>query len=209
MQKQKKTKTQLAVENFEIQREHLKKEGYVEHEAIISVLAANTKSMLLALPLIAIFFTAFLVVWKDIQTDTEKSLVLLLFFLISIVIHEWLHGFGWSLSCKDGFKSVRFGMMWSKMTPYCNCKELLGFKQYLLGSMLPLLILGLIPSAIALFLGNVYLLYFGALGIIGAGGDMLISLNMRKYPKALFLDHPKECGFFAFEKISDKNEKEV
>ena len=198
--KDKKTTTQLAEENFEVQRAYLKSEGYVEHEAVISITVANFKSILLAFPLIAVFFAAHLLLWKDIQIDMEEALILLFIWLISLAVHELLHGFGWSLFCKDRFKSIRFGVIWSALTPYCNCKEPLGFGQYLLGAVLPLFILGFIPSAVALLLGNVYLLYFGALGIMGAGGDMLISLSMRKYPKALFLDHPTECGFFAFEK---------
>ena len=191
---------QLAKENFEVQRERLKNEGYVEHEALISVVKANIFAIILALPFIAIFFTLYLLIWKHIQGDAAKMLVLLLVLIISIVIHELLHGFGWRLSCKNGFKSIRFGVIWSKLTPYCNCKEPLGFKQYLIGAILPLVILGLIPSIIALVIGNIYVLYFGAFSIIAAGGDMLISLNMRKYPKAIFLDHPSDCGFFAFTK---------
>ena len=199
-EKDKQTATQLAVEIFEVLRERLKKEGYEEHEATISVISANTISLLLALPLIALFFLVYSLIWKNIRMDMAEALVLLLLWFVSIAFHEWLHGFGWSLFCKNGFKSIRFAVMWSKLTPYCNCREPLALGPYLLGAMLPLVVLGLLPSISALLLGNVYLLHFGALGIMSAGGDMLISLNMRKYPKALFLDHPKECGFFAFEK---------
>lgn len=203
MAEQKKSPTELAHENFDQQRELLKGNGYFEHEAIISVLKANVLSILLALPFILLFSAVFILVWKQADVDMALSFLVLLAVIISIPIHELLHGIGWSLSCKEGFKSVRFGVMWSKLTPYCSCKEPLKLNQYLIGAALPLLVLGILPSLVAVLIGNPYLLSFGALSIICAGGDMLICLEMRKYPGAIFLDHPSECGFFAFTKNAE------
>ena len=200
MAEQKLSPMQLAQENFDLQRKRLSDEGYSEHEAIVSVLRANVMALVLSLPFIVLFSVAFILIWQMVSLESNKAILVLVAWIISIPVHELLHGIGWSLSCKDGFKSVRFGVMWSKLTPYCSCKEPLNFGQYLLGGILPLLVLGLLPSLIAVLTGNPYLLSFGILSIIAAGGDMLICLEMRKYPQAVFLDHPSECGFFAFKK---------
>lgn len=198
----KKNAKQLAKENFEFQRERLKNEGYEEHEALISVLKANIFSVLLAFPLITFLLVIYVLVWGQLDMSSVRIILVLLVWLVSMAIHELLHGLGWSFSCKDGFKSVRFGVIWSKLTPYCSCKEPLGFKQYLLGAILPLVILALIPSIIAICVGNEYVLCFGILSFLASGGDILICLNMRKYRNSLFLDHPTACGFYAFRKTA-------
>lgn len=43
--------------------------------------------------------------------------------------------------------------------------------------------------------GNIIFWFFG---VIAAGGDMAIILNLLKYKDGIFLDHPSECGFIVF-----------
>ena len=71
-------------------------------------------------------------------------------------------------------------------------------KSYLLGTLLPLLVLGGGFTLLSLFIPS-YLLFFTAiLNIFCAGGDLLIAANLRGYGSARIFDHPNECGFTAF-----------
>ena len=120
--------------------------------------------------------------------------------LLSIPVHEGLHGLGWVGGCKNGWKSIRFGVMWSSLTPYCNCKEVLSVGRYYTGLLMPVTVLGLLPAAAAVITGSAALLAFGLVNILLAGGDLAIGLIIRKYigKPALLLDHPSECGCLAF-----------
>ena len=90
--------------------------------------------------------------------------------------------------------------MWSFLTPYCHCSEPLLMKPYRIGSILPALVLGIIPSFIAMVTGNLALMIFGFFFTFSAGGDFLILWLIRKEPSnALVLDHPDKIGCVIFE----------
>jgi hypothetical protein len=36
---------------------------------------------------------------------------------IGIILHELIHGITWAKYTKDGFKSIRFGVLWKFLTP--------------------------------------------------------------------------------------------
>ena len=187
---------QLAIENYKYQTEYLTRQGFAVQEMLISILRANLMAVVLSLPFIITFGYAFVTIWNKKAEAIPLSLLILC--LLSIPVHELLHGIGWSFFCKNRFKSIRFGVMWSSLTPYCACNEPLGFWPYLVGGIAPFFLLGLIPSLLGVFLGSFQCLTFGLLGILAAGGDMAICLNMLKCKNALFLDHPTSCGFAAF-----------
>lgn len=95
------------------------------------------------------------------------------------------------------------GVFWSKLTPYCHCKEQVGVKEYLLALLMPFLILGIAQGVIALILESPFILFFSFSNILSAGGDTTIAFKLFKYMKrknTLILEHTTECGFVAFEK---------
>jgi hypothetical protein len=120
--------------------------------------------------------------------------------MAGIVAHEILHGIGWSFYTKKGWKSIKFGIMWSFLTPYCHCTEPLIMGHYRTGSILPALVLGIFPSLIAMLTGNLILMTFGFFFTFAAGGDFLILWLIRKESSnALVLDHPDKIGCVVFE----------
>lgn len=123
--------------------------------------------------------------------------------ILGIVIHELIHGLTWSFFffTNKGFKSIKFGVLWKQLTPYCHCKAPLKVKHYMLGAIMPAIILGLIPAVYAILFGNFSLLVFGTFFTIAASGDILIVYLMRKENLESFVqDHPSECGYFVYEK---------
>jgi hypothetical protein len=89
-------------------------------------------------------------------------------------------------------------------TPYCNCSEPLKKNQYIFGSLAPLVVVGIVPSVIAIITGWYWLLLVGVVMIMGAGGDIIITFRMLKYKTekqdVIFYDHPTKCGFVTFER---------
>lgn len=122
--------------------------------------------------------------------------------LAGIVVHELIHGATFALFAKHGFKSIKFGILLKMLTPYCHCKEPLKVKQYIVGAIMPAIILGLLPGIIAIFTGNVFLLIFAIFFTGAAAGDfMIINLIYKEDKDTMGLDHPSEAGCFIFKKI--------
>ena len=93
--------------------------------------------------------------------------------------------------------------MWQSLNPYCACKKALKRNQYILGLLMPCIVLGIIPMIVSLFTGNLWWLAMGVLMTISAGGDLLIlTLILGHKPKReeYFLDHPTQIGLLVLEK---------
>jgi len=184
-------------------------DGYEMKEHTISALYANVMAVVASLP----FFLPVIVLYAVINDGTKKNilemglkeiLLFLLFDIVLVVLHEAVHGITWALFAKNHFRSIEFGIMKELLTPYCTCSEPLKKGQYILGTLMPLFVVGLVPSAIAILLSRYWLLLVGVVMIIGAGGDIIISFRMLKYKsekdEVIYYDHPTKCGFITFEK---------
>jgi hypothetical protein len=75
--------------------------------------------------------------------------------LTGIILHELIHGITWAKYTKDGFKSIRFGVLWKFLTPYCHCKEPLLVKHYIIGDYASYC-LGAFPALLSFITGNVF-----------------------------------------------------
>jgi hypothetical protein len=189
-------------EKFYSIKNQLESEDYYGEKCTISILKANIIALITAGPIavlccIIFFFT------KDTSKINFSIINLLIFYLLlmaTIFIHELLHGLTWSLYCRNGWKSVHFGVIWKKLTPFCCCTELLNFKQYILGGLMPFIILGLGIFVISLMTNSIFLLVLSVFNIIAAGGDLTIAIMLLKHKDAYIIDHPTECGFWAFKK---------
>jgi hypothetical protein len=190
------------VANFEKRRQELAEQGYTEHIGVISFLRANIMAFVTAGPPALLLFVLYMLRWGIFsdQLTLNESILFLLLMIVSIPVHELLHGLAWSLRCREGWKSIYVGVMWSKLTPFCNCMEPLNRRSYLFGALAPLAVLGILPGCVSLLVESPLLLLFSAYNILAAGGDTTIALMLRKYKGALFLDHPTDCGFAAFRK---------
>lgn len=125
----------------------------------------------------------------------------LFLFLFGIVIHELVHGIFFAKYAENGFRSVRFGVLWKMLTPYAHCKEPLKIKQYTVALLAPLIIVGIIPSIVALIAGSASLLFFGIFLSGGAAGDLMIyNLIKKENPEDYVQDHPSEAGCWIYRK---------
>lgn len=193
-------------EKFEIIRKEMLSKGYKETDLTITVLYANVMAIVTAIPFAILFGLLFYFTGHsfDLNIGTMGSFLIAISFLVSIVMHEGIHGLFWGIFAKNHFKDIEFGFIAEYLTPYCTCKSPLNKVQYIIGGIMPTVILGIIPCIVAVCIGYAPVLYFGLIMIWAGGGDMTILLNILKNKfkgkEVLFLDHPYECGTVVFEK---------
>ena len=190
----------LRIENYENHRKGLLEDGYIEKIGTISIIKANLMSFATAGPLAVVAVVLFFLKHKPFSFDISFGALCLFFllFIVSIPVHELIHGAVWGIFCKNKYKSIHLGIMWEQLTPYCHSKEPLSFWRYLAGGLAPLVILGAGTFIAAYFSGSVMLLCLSIFNILSAGGDTTIAIMLLKYKNAVLLDHPYECGFVAF-----------
>lgn len=186
--------------------EDLARQGYARHDKTISILVANVMAILLSIPFIILFGVWFFAHNDGINFEFSftKYMLFLVGTILCIVVHEGLHGLTWGLCAPSKFKTIEFGFMVEKLTPYCTCGEPLKKMQYIFGTFMPCLVLGIIPCIVAVYINSLYLLFLGVLMIMGAGGDLTVILKMLFYKSSstdiIIMDHPTECGFIIFER---------
>ena len=193
-------------------------EDFKKEKLSIDLVWANVFILLLMIPILLIYGLPFFFIWKSelniheiikefIENHIFIKVVLLFFikfallFVIGTIAHELIHGIVFAIFAKKGFKSIKFGVLWKMLTPYCHCKEPLKVKHYILGAIAPAIILGIIPAITALFTGSIWLLFFGMIFTLAAGGDFLtINLLRKEKPDDYVEDHPSEVGCFIYRK---------
>ena len=172
----------------------------------VSMMAANFLSLLIAVPLIVVLGGLYLLRWwGKLQAGTfviEPGAVLLFlgFFLVGIVAHELIHAGSWMLFGRLPRSAIAFGIDKKTLSPYAHCKVPLEVNQYRLGGVMPGLVMGILPALAAVITGSGWLLEFGLLFTLAAGGDFLILWLIRKVPAGkLVEDHPTRGGCYVLE----------
>lgn len=186
-------------EKFENLCRHMNEKGYKEVHLTISALKANLVASVTMIPLIIILYLIFRTLYgKQDLLSVVENFVFLLSVLIAVVIHELIHGLVWSLYCKNKWKSINLGFVLKALTPYCTCNECLPYRAYSLGIAMPTIVLGIFPYILSLITGNYEIMIFSLFLILGGGGDIYILWLIRRYKKAVFIDHPYLVGCVAF-----------
>ena len=186
-------------------------EKYKKEKMTISLYWANIFAILLIIPTVLIFGLPYYLVW-GVQFDTLQHLfgslwITLLVVILGFIVHELIHGIAWARFANNGFKSIKFGILWKIVTPYCHCKEPLKLKEYLLGAIMPAIVLGFTPAILAIIIGNTELLIFGMFFTLAAGGDFLIIYTLRNEKKdTLVEDHPSEAGCYVYRLVEQTSD---
>ena len=201
-------KEQRRQDVFDETCEKLIREGYRKNDLTIGIVKANILVLLLAIPVIAIGVLLF-ALKNPISLLTpipQGSLLFIVLFVVLIVVHELIHGLTWSIFSEHHFKDIDFGFMKELLTPYCTCSTPLQKSHYILGALMPCIVLGLIPTVIGILIGSHLMFWVGIVMILSAGGDIMIVckvLAFKKQPGSkgiLIYDHPTQAGSVIFEK---------
>ena len=200
---------------FEDRAEQLAREGFAQTELVVSSGKANVTGPLFGLALSAPFALLFyllrgesLVSGPNMDSLWKYYALFIAAMLLAIPVHELIHGITFCLFTKGKFKSLAFGFNRQALAPYCSCTEALTKGQYLTGMLMPFLLLGVIPCAIAVAVHNLWLLLFGIVMIMSAGGDLMVArllLGHKTERETIYLDHPTKIGLACFEKSDEQS----
>ncbi|MHC2993439.1 hypothetical protein OB13_18300 [Pontibacter sp. HJ8] len=191
---------------------------YDQKELSMTAGEANVYALAFMLPILLLYIPAYILMWPEQFTmdsirglvEVHKTLlyfstfIMLAVFVLGAVVHEMLHGFTWALFCKNGLRSIKYGVHWKMLTPYCHCKEVLPLKHYVIGGMMPGLVMGLLPALAGMVTGHFLLFLFGLFFSMAAAGDLLILWMLRHQKKTdLIQDHPDKIGCYVLSPVKN------
>lgn len=199
---------------FDEKEKKLIEKGYKHQDIVISVITANLVGLLLTLPFVAAIVGGYIlrngIPEKPAVLDGNPPLYFLMIIgiivamIILTVVHEKIHGCFWSIGAENGAKDIEFGFQKETLTPYCTCASPLSKSNYIIGSMMPMTILGVGLGIVSIFTNFLPLLVVAVFQTIGGAGDILISCMLlfrkTKGKDVVLLDHPTKIGLVAFEK---------
>ena len=191
-------------------------------EYTVSIFRIYALSVLILMLILILFVLPFSLVWSNTLFENIKLyfigvkdnwdrmffyihflkdiFCLSLIIIIGAIFHELLHAFFWMFFTKKGIKSISFGFSKTDFSPYIHCKEPLAVWVYRIGTVLPAVILGVLPLSISIITGSFKLLLFGIFFLWAASGDIIILWKIRNLNKTTLLqDHPEKVGCIVIE----------
>jgi hypothetical protein len=169
----------------------------------IDIVKANIFAVVIMVVAAIVFLVPFFWIWAGKKPIGEllggfgNWSITFILVIVGIVVHELIHGLTWACFAKNGWKSISFGVWWKMLTPYCHSNEPMRIPYYMIAAMMPCIVLGVIPTFIALFIGSLHLLVLGVFFIASGSGDIWMTwLLTKENPKSMVLDHPSEAGFY-------------
>lgn len=180
----------------------------MKQDLSISFLHANLLGFIFPLAFILPLLGAYVLLWGQDElfhillrlVQPRFALLALLWIILLTIIHEFLHGIGWSGFGRLPWNTIRFGISWSTLSPYCHCKTPISVQAYRLGGVLPGIITGLLPALVALIFNLPGPFWLGLSMILGAGGDLLSLWLIRHLPPTTRIqDHPSRVGCYVIE----------
>lgn len=201
-------KEQRRLAFFEETCAKLQQQGYKMNSLTVGIVKANLFVLLLAIPVVAV--SVLLFVWmnpaENLRPSPLESVIFIVLFVALVVLHEFIHGLTWSMFSEHHFKDIEFGFMKEYLTPYCTCLVPLSKGHYILGALMPCVVLGVIPLVLGIVLGSSPLFWTGIVMTLSAGGDILIVVKLLSYKRQegskdfLIYDHPTQAGSVIFER---------
>ncbi len=193
---------------FEMKKKEFLSQGWHTADLTVGMVYANVMAILLGLPIILFLLILYLLRLFYGPESAAASwrgadfVLIFLFCLLLIFVHELIHGITWAVFAKKGRKAISFGFIPQYLTPYCTCNEPLKKGEYITGALMPALLLGFLPAAGAIVTGSAVLFCISAVMIFAGGGDLTIVLKLLRYKtessEALYLDHPYQAGLVVF-----------
>jgi hypothetical protein len=174
-------------------------EPVVAEDRSISLASANVRTLALVPVIALVALGPALLRWNGQVLEQGwntfmQPLVVIPTLLLSIVVHEGLHGLGYLLGGAPR-ASIHFGIHRRTLSPYASCKRPRPAGVYRLAVALPAVVLGGVPWVLGIVLGNGLLLVFAVYMLSLAGADLLTLWLVRDLPsRTLVIDHPERAG---------------
>ena len=134
----------------------------------------------------------------------HTGLILLAVLVVSLPLHEALHGVGWRLA--GGLSQGEVSFVLRHGLPMCSCRAVLPTRAYLVGVLLPFVVLGGGSlAAMVLWPGTVTVLA-ALTNLLLPGADLAIAFSVLRSGAALVADTPDQAGFVALTRDAQSTE---
>ncbi len=184
----------------------LRKEGYKQTSTVIGIDRANKLALTMMFPILACLTALFILIDPNDPIgfrNFKESLLFLVILVVLFAAREVVRALVWGLFTGKKFKDVEVGLL-KNFTPFSTCRTPMKKGAYITGTIMPVILTGILPAVIGYWKGSYMLVLAGAVMIAAAAGDYLIihSLHQHKADgrKQLVSDLPTQPGYMLFEK---------
>lgn len=156
-------------------------------EVVLKSSGVSSAVIITTIVLVVCFFIPYAIITtEDIKEVVTQAtiftlIIYLIMFLFGLFIHELIHAIFFIIFNKEGLESVRFGI--SKdgcIAPYCELNEDLLAWKFRICTIVPTLVLGVIPVVMSFVEYNFLYLLGGSLFIIAGSADIYLLWITRK-----------------------------
>ena len=178
-------------------------EGYNTELRTIGMLKANIVAIVVMALLGVLGLMAMYAIWGDFSLGNPwNGMLFIIGFWVGVAVHELIHGFTWMWVTHSSFSHLRFGLLRGGV--YCHIDVPMSKRKYVVGALMPLLLLGIVPFLLSFVIHSLWLMLFGVLFIGCAMGDVLIVWAIRHdSADTLVYDHPSEAGCVVYRPIQN------
>ena len=178
-------------------------EGYNIELRTIGMLKANIVAIVVMALLGVLGLMAMYAIWGDFSLGNPwNGMLFIIGFWVGVAVHELIHGFTWMWVTHSSFSHLRFGLLRGGV--YCHIDVPMSKRKYVVGALMPLLLLGIVPFLLSFATHSLWLMLFGAIFIGCAMGDVLIGwANRHDSADTLVYDHPSEAGCVVYRPIQN------
>lgn len=164
-------------------------------EVTYSGIMINVLGFLGIFPLLMIYMLVYRKYFYGKLADAEINFTLLLIslLLISLLVHEALHGVGWVLTKGCTFKNIHLKFNFLMASGHCD-KPLKGSK-YIFGLAFPFAILVPGTMILSFVFPSIVTVFTAIINITLCGGDLILFFKIIPYRNKQIIDHPSKAGF--------------
>ena len=165
------------------------------------MLKANIVAIVVMALLGVLGLMAMYAIWGDFSLGNPwNGMLFIIGFWVGVAVHELIHGFTWMWVTHSSFSHLRFGLLCGGV--YCHIDVPMSKRKYVVGALMPLLLLGIVPFLLSFVIHSLWLMLFGVIFIGCAMGDVLIVRAIRHdSADTLVYDHPSEAGCVVYLRI--------
>ena len=175
-------------------------EKYIQNEKGLNGFSANMFSLVFAGIIFAVLGFIYYRIWGYFIQQPSLNNINVLFLLVAagfLFVHEIIHAIVWSKHT-----DVKFDFIFKSLFRLCYCENAIKMKKYIIGLIIPSIILGIIPAVAGMVLGNKAIFLFGLIMIAAGGDDFFAVYVLRKANKESWIkDMKSRIGFIVYEPI--------
>ena len=128
------------------------------------------------------------------------DITFIVLYFLWMFLHEFIHGFGFSLSKDVKHRSIVYGACLEKGIFYCMCKEKISKKGIIVSLLFPFFLIGIFTFFLGIIIDCPILVLLSLFNIVGCVGDLAMFFSFVKLPDFQYVDIDDCTGFYLISK---------